>query len=166
MPVYFIRAEGSGLAKIGFAVEPWKRLSKIQSDCPWPVTMAGIEPGNVAREAELHQRFAAYRERGEWFREEGDLAEYLKGFETPERQRAGGHKKLKEVAEAAGCTVAHASRFVSGTSDPHPAVAVQIFRATGRKLGILTHALDEEAEVVARVVERSPQRRANGRKAA
>lgn len=62
---YFIRA-GTGPVKIGTTTDLAKRLRIIQCSCPDVAVCMGYLDGN--RERELHDRFAALRMRGEWFR--------------------------------------------------------------------------------------------------
>src|ERR1700722_18471788 len=68
MPVYLIQAGDDGPVKIGHARDPLKRLHSIQIGSVEPLRLLGTLPGSVAREAELHSRFAADHIRGEWFR--------------------------------------------------------------------------------------------------
>lgn len=77
--VYFIKAEGHSVVKIGSAICPESRLRELQTASPFCLILLGIEPGGMPREKELHRQFAAQRIRldGEWFRIEGSLSEYL-----------------------------------------------------------------------------------------
>lgn len=69
--VYFIGAPKLGLVKIGIALEHWKRFRDIQTASPVDLEMLGVKwdrvGRTVAREKELHAKFAKYRVRGEWF---------------------------------------------------------------------------------------------------
>jgi hypothetical protein len=80
--VYFIRAIGGGAIKIGFSAEPKNRLGAAQTYSPHKLVLVGSLEGTQALETRLHQRFAAFHLRGEWFREE-ILPEvlHLLGFE-------------------------------------------------------------------------------------
>lgn len=62
---YLIGAEGSPLVKIGYATNPKKRLASLQTGQPMQLTLLWSHP--VDHEAALHERFAEYRVRGEWF---------------------------------------------------------------------------------------------------
>lgn len=73
--IYFIRCRD--MVKIGFSVNTTNRLNRIQSFCPYPLTLIASIRGTMADEAALHDRFSSYREHSEWFRCEGDLAEYV-----------------------------------------------------------------------------------------
>jgi excisionase family DNA binding protein len=77
--VYIIRC--GGYIKIGKASKVQSRVSSIQSMNPHPVDLVkalGVADG-TAVERLLHARFLKYLHRGEWFREEGDLADWIKG---------------------------------------------------------------------------------------
>jgi hypothetical protein len=81
--VYFMGCES--FVKIGLSACIEQRHRSIQHATPFTVSvLAVIErdgPSGIATlEAELHERFAAYRHRGEWFRYEGELADYVEGL--------------------------------------------------------------------------------------
>jgi hypothetical protein len=76
--VYFIAAPSAGLVKIGHSFHPGHRLRGLQTLSPVPLTLLGSIPGGQKAETQLHRRFADYRSHGEWFRLEGDLAEYVR----------------------------------------------------------------------------------------
>lgn len=81
--VYFIAAPER--VKIGFATNPWKRFSKIQSDSPERLEIVGLEEGDKVREIELHIKFAADRVHGEWFNRSQQIADYVAELPTIER---------------------------------------------------------------------------------
>ena len=75
--------------KIGRSGDPKKRLAQIQGGnaCLMESTLNPAEarliyemPGHATEETELHRRFRAYRTTGEWFRIEGELADYIRGL--------------------------------------------------------------------------------------
>jgi hypothetical protein len=66
--IYFVQARDDGPIKIGTTrSHPKKRLSHIQTGCPWPITLLGVIEGDVCREKEFHATLAPYRTNGEWF---------------------------------------------------------------------------------------------------
>lgn len=65
--VYFIQEEG-GLVKIGVAKDPDRRLKDLRAGNPRELVLLGTMRGGRDVEFELHNTFASYRERGEWFR--------------------------------------------------------------------------------------------------
>jgi hypothetical protein len=75
--VYFIQAEGTSFVKIGTSQGHVKRLSGMQTGCPLPLLLLGTCPGGTDEEFEIHKRFAHLRERGEWFRLEPELQDFI-----------------------------------------------------------------------------------------
>ena len=78
--VYFIRAEDTGFVKIGrTAKEPIERLRDLQVGSPNNLSLlCWITEGMFNHtERSLHKRFKAQHVRGEWFRYEGDLSEFI-----------------------------------------------------------------------------------------
>lgn len=89
--VYFIRAEGVGLIKIGAASCIHKRLATLRSMSPVPLELLGvlrIAPRSIIEQM-MHGRFAHLRSHGEWFREADDLLEFIRSeaVEAPEKPR-------------------------------------------------------------------------------
>lgn len=66
MAVYFI-GNGRGQVKIGTASNVKSRLSGLQTGSPDELELLAYIPGGNARERKLHDEYAEYRIRGEWF---------------------------------------------------------------------------------------------------
>lgn len=98
MAVYFIQDSATGFIKIGHTANAWHRMSKIQSDCPGQLTMLALEEGGEPREAELHQRFAQSRERGEWFSPTLALRTYIAELGEPQRPKHFKTPKAEMIA--------------------------------------------------------------------
>ena len=64
--VYWIQCDG-GPIKIGFSVNPEKRLRELQAANPYPLRILGTVRALKDDERDLHLRFAQHRVRGEWF---------------------------------------------------------------------------------------------------
>jgi hypothetical protein len=77
--VYFIQPAGGGLIKIGVAARPKQRLYHLQTGSPVELRLVGTLPGGQPLEAELHQRFAEHRVRGEWFEPTAELLSLIAG---------------------------------------------------------------------------------------
>lgn len=79
MSVYFIQAGDHGPIKIGTTKDGNEeaRLQTLQTGCAEDLSLVAVEPGGVDEERRLHERFAEYRLRGEWFRPGVKLAAYL-----------------------------------------------------------------------------------------
>ena len=90
MHVYFVSAPSAGLIKIGRALCAVRRFDSLRSSSPVPLTMLGAVPCHRggALEGELHDRFAALRSHGEWFRESDELLTYIAKHAQPPRRRA------------------------------------------------------------------------------
>ena len=76
--VYIIGNRDRGLCKIGFSMSPMKRMETLQTGCPFELSMlARFENRGRSFERLLHERAQPYHERGEWFRIEGRLKDFL-----------------------------------------------------------------------------------------
>jgi hypothetical protein len=73
--VYFIRC--GDYVKIGVASCVVSRLRTLEAMNPLPLEVVRVIAGKRDVERAFHVRFAAYRHRDEWFRVEGDLADFL-----------------------------------------------------------------------------------------
>jgi hypothetical protein len=153
--VYYVRAPDLGLVKIGFAEKPKARFSKIQSDSPTRLVLAAVEAGNEVIEQARHVQFAEYRQRGEWFRHEGRLAEHISAL-GPILPR---EKSLNAKIVALGISKAHASQIVNGKHSPSLSLAVAIWRATGWKCQRIAHATDEQLAVIEEIDPWTPKER-------
>ena len=84
--VYFIEAEKTGLIKIGYTISDAslrKRISQLATEGPDKLrvilllsTTLNIDKG-AQLEAQLHKKFAAYRDHGEWFRPGKELVAFI-----------------------------------------------------------------------------------------
>ena len=72
--VYF--APKDGLLKIGFSTHPQRRARELKPDGPLKLIV-----GTSDIEKELHQRFNVQRVTGEWFKNEGDLKQFVDALE-------------------------------------------------------------------------------------
>lgn len=77
--VYFIQ-DGEYI-KIGFSsTGAIDRLLVLQGANPRPLTLVATMPGTKALETELHARFHSLRVRGEWFRAEAPLLDFIRSL--------------------------------------------------------------------------------------
>lgn len=66
--IYFIQAvDGTGPIKIGFAVNPLRRLGEVQRMSPVKLTILATTDGDRDREARVHRYLSKFRLYGEWF---------------------------------------------------------------------------------------------------
>jgi len=75
--IYFLRMNGKGKVKIGYATNVESRVKALQTACPQTLHLLAFIEGTEYEERALHRQFRAYREDGEWFRVEGKLKEYM-----------------------------------------------------------------------------------------
>jgi hypothetical protein len=142
MSVYYVLAPDLGLVKIGYAKTPSVRFSKIQSDSPTRLVLVAIEDGGQEAEAQIHARFARHRARAEWFRHDGELADYIASLppfvRAPKRKLTGplgewiirnGHT-LTSFAALVGTTEATLSRACLGRNLPRRELMVRIWQET------------------------------------
>ena len=64
-------ADGDGLIKIGIACDVEARLAILQTGNARELRVVGVMDGN--HENQLHERFASYRVRGEWFKDVDEI---------------------------------------------------------------------------------------------
>jgi hypothetical protein len=76
-PTFTYFAEAVGHIKIGKAGNWKKRLSGIQSPLPVKLMRLLVLRSHVGYEADLHEKFAAFRARGEWFKDCSKLREFI-----------------------------------------------------------------------------------------
>lgn len=71
--VYFIQAQEGGPVKIGWTVNPHKRLKALQAASPYKLVIRYTLRGTQQLEHYLHERFASSRLEGEWFEVHHDM---------------------------------------------------------------------------------------------
>jgi len=72
---YFVR--DGDVIKIGSSMRPRRRLNALQTGIARQLEILAIVDMAVADEMTVHQQFAHLRIRGEWFRAEADLIEFI-----------------------------------------------------------------------------------------
>lgn len=78
--IYFVQCQQTKLVKIGYAKDPWMRLSNMQVGCPTYLKMVALVRKPKTYEAELHERFATHRHHGEWFNPDPELLALTKEY--------------------------------------------------------------------------------------
>lgn len=91
MLVYFIRNGHKGAVKIGVTANLSGRLSALSHPMMKELKLLGTIEGGYGAEKEMHKRFAEYRIKGEWFKFEGKLKEFVESLGKPDP----AHKKSK-----------------------------------------------------------------------
>lgn len=82
--IYFAQPCGLPFVKIGSAGDVRRRLSALQSGNHVELKLIAVMDGGGAEERALHLRFKHLRGVGEWFRMEGELAEYVSALPARE----------------------------------------------------------------------------------
>lgn len=69
MKLYFVQAAAGGPIKIGVSKNPRKRLAQLQTASPIDLVLRRVvdDPNAWGWERRLHELFAEWRMRGEWF---------------------------------------------------------------------------------------------------
>lgn len=65
--IYIITCEGSNRIKIGFSINPYKRVYELQTGAPGPLTVFATWLGDIQDEQQIHRLLAAHRKHLEWF---------------------------------------------------------------------------------------------------
>ena len=67
--LYIVRETWQGMCKIGIASDIYARMSSLQTGCPQELEVIGFVALKNAKSMELfiHNRYKAFRHRGEWF---------------------------------------------------------------------------------------------------
>lgn len=77
--IYFIQCGDFPIVKVGYTHSPCiaKRFTSLQTSSPFKLkTLLEVE-GWLEQELDLHSRFRKLRIRGEWYRLEGELLEFI-----------------------------------------------------------------------------------------
>jgi hypothetical protein len=76
--VYFVQwASTPWMVKIGFSSSPRDRFASFLTSSPDTLVVLKIFEGNIDDEKDLHEKFAACRDKREWFRLSPSLKKYL-----------------------------------------------------------------------------------------
>jgi hypothetical protein len=78
--IYFVRPNGKGPVKIGYATNVNGRLKGLQTSHHRRLVMVGLIAGTHAEEQALHKRFRKYRLEGEWFAYKDELKDYIEAL--------------------------------------------------------------------------------------
>jgi hypothetical protein len=97
--VYFAKPYGGGsLIKIGRSKHPLKRADQLHCN------LLRVIPDDGDTEVEVHEMFAHLRTKGEWFRDEGELTQYITDCGTA-RVRGTREERVREVLRSARAVV-------------------------------------------------------------
>lgn len=80
--VYFVLL--NDFIKIGVTQDLRQRMIQLMNDSPYKITLLRFVRGNRTLERSYHLKFARLRARGEWFRAELELIEFIDALKTDE----------------------------------------------------------------------------------
>lgn len=80
--VYFVRAGTAGPIKIGISNQPARRISRAQGYHYEELITMAVVTGSWHDEIGVHEKFSHLRIRGEWFRSEPELIEFIDKAKT------------------------------------------------------------------------------------
>ena len=76
--LYFMTCEAPDFpVKIGISSSVEWRLHKMQTTMPYRVVLLGTMPGDLSTEKEMHLTFRPMRLRGEWFRRDPAILDFV-----------------------------------------------------------------------------------------
>lgn len=80
--VYVVGNKEMNICKIGFSNNVFKRLSAIQTGCPFKLEIFCVVEGSVQTERKLHKKYDYLRLNGEWFKYEGLLKQSVENTQS------------------------------------------------------------------------------------
>ena len=116
--IYFIQSGEKGPIKIGFTIDPEKRLGHLQCANPCELTLLKAIHGDMEEERRLHEKFRHLRIRGEWFKPNRVLRAYIHKASrvgTPEGPAGAAVVEAEPATIAAGFTLVESSCYVGDT---------------------------------------------------
>jgi hypothetical protein len=82
--IYFVTCDAPDFPiKIGMAGDVTERLRDIRTSLPFEPILLASYPGTSKDERAIQKRFEALRIRGEWFRRENELLDYIASVSVP-----------------------------------------------------------------------------------
>lgn len=72
---YIVKNPSSGLLKIGRSSSPYQRIKSLETGSGRELTICALIKGDI--EQCLHRRFASLRVFGEWFMDDGSIANFI-----------------------------------------------------------------------------------------
>jgi hypothetical protein len=84
--LYAFQVGHSGPVKIGWTGKPLKRFETLQQANPEPLRMLAVWAGSQQEERAIHLAFPEFRLRGEWFRADPELVDFV-------RDRGAGYER-------------------------------------------------------------------------
>lgn len=93
--VYFAKeCVKNGAIKIGVSTNPHTRVRSLDIGSPNGVVIIAVIPGEIQTEREMHNKFAQYRIKGEWFSPSDELLDFIENLPTFQGKK---RKKAKRI---------------------------------------------------------------------
>ena len=83
--------------KLGYSVDPNKRLKALQTAHPKPLRLLAVSEGGYADEAYYHSQLEATKQNGEWFSLSHDLLKLVSSWALPMPERARNCVSLSQI---------------------------------------------------------------------
>lgn len=96
--IYFVKAGPDGPIKIGWTVNPQKRLEQLQTGSAVRLFILGTMEGSSVGESAFHKRWSRYRIRGEWFEPAPEIVDFVR----INRHRGFVEVELDDIADDEG----------------------------------------------------------------
>jgi hypothetical protein len=81
--IYFVTCDAPDYPiKIGIAFDVGRRLRQMQNAQPYPITLLAEMPGHYLHERVLHGLFKHLHMRGEWFRRDAELIDFIENVKA------------------------------------------------------------------------------------
>src|SRR3972149_6243576 len=90
--IHFISCDALSLIKIGRSADVNKRLSHLQISVGAELRIIKAVPADPWVEIAVHSKFQHIRVRGEWFRADKELLDFIANFKAPERTLSIGEE--------------------------------------------------------------------------
>lgn len=77
--IYVLMAKNKkeSVFKIGFSLNPARRIPDIQTNCPFKLALIALRPGTIKDERAYHKKLAQFNTNGEWFKDTPEVREVL-----------------------------------------------------------------------------------------
>jgi hypothetical protein len=146
---FIYAVENGDAVKIGYAVDPVRRLSELNVGSPGRHRLVGFAPGAREHESELHSLLDRWRVRGEWFEKAGAVLHFLdllpkankvgpaivRKTRPPKpsalaRYMAENGVPFTDFRDRLGCSTGCLRKWMSGVRTPRPAQMAKLAELT------------------------------------
>lgn len=132
--VYFI-SDGAGYIKIGRAGDPAKRLAALQTSTPHSLTIIATVDESVFSEKQIHDRFAHWRVRGEWFHDHEAIRAFAAAYGDLSPNVPPHFRELAAIEPRILALYNEARQIIDDPSEPGFCANYTFFQYHNRELG-------------------------------